>query len=492
MREHELQEVINDRQPSTVDRRRSQYDAVVIGAGPNGLAAAITLAQAGRSVIVFEARDTVGGGLRSAELTLPGFVHDICSAIHALGVGSPFFRDLDLAGYGLEWIQPDLPLAHPFDDGTAAALHRSIEETAGSLGRDGKAYSRLMAPLVRDWEKILAEFLGPLRIPRHPLAMARFGLQALRPAVGLARSRFRGQPARALFAGMAGHSIIPLERPGTAAFGLMLGMLGHSVGWPMPRGGSQQVAGAMARCLESLGGEIVTGRTIRSLDELPPARAVLCDVTPRQLIEIAGDKLPAGYRQKLTRYRHGPGVFKIDWALDGPVPWRAEAPRRAGTVHVGGTLEEIAAAERMVWEGVHPEKPYVLFVQQSLFDDTRAPAGKHTAWAYCHVPHGSDVDMTAAIENQIERFAPGFRDLILADSTYTAMEMQAYNPNYVGGDINGGVQDLRQLYTRPVARIVPYSTPVKGLYICSSSTPPGGGVHGMCGYHAARAALKKM
>lgn len=467
-----------------------EYDAVVVGSGPNGLAAAITLAQAGCSVVVFEARETIGGGMRTAELTLPGFIHDICSAIHPLGVGSPFFRDLHLAENDLQWIHPEVPLAHPLDDGTAAVLHRSIGKTGETLGVDADAYRRLMEPLVNDWEKLMAEFLGPLRIPRHPLAMVRFGLSAIRPAQGLAKSKFRGERARALFAGLAGHSIMALDKLTTAAFGLMLGLLGHAVGWPLPKGGSQRLADALAGCIDSLGGEIVTGAPIESLGELPPARVALLDVTPRQMLAIAGDRLPAGYRRRLENYRYGPGVYKVDWALSDPIPWRAEACREAGTVHVGGTLVEIATGEKAVWQGKHPDKPFVLVVQPSLFDASRAPEGKHTAWAYCHVPNGSTVDMTKEIESQIERFAPGFGEVILARSTRTAMEIEAYNPNYVGGDINGGVQDLGQLFTRPVARLVPYSTPVKGLYICSSSTPPGGGVHGMCGYHAARAALR--
>lgn len=471
--------------------QRSEYDAVIIGSGPNGLAAAVTLAQAGRSVLVLEARESVGGGLRSAELTLPGFIHDICSAIHPLGLGSPFFRNLPLADYGLEWIHPDLPLAHPFDDGTAAVLHRSVAVTAETLGQDAVAYRRLMQPLVDDWEKLTHELLGPLRIPRAPLSMARFGLSALRSARGLAQSRFRGETARGFFAGLAAHSIMDLDKLTTAAFGLVLGTLGHTVGWPLPRGGSQQIADALAGYVRSLGGKITTGTPIHSLDELPPARAILCDVTPRQLLCIAGDRLPVGYQKSLRRYRYGPGVFKMDWALSGPVPWRNPQCVQAGTVHLGGTLAEIAGAEKMVWNGQHPERPYVLIAQQSLFDPTRAPNGRQTLWAYCHVPNGSTVDMSERIEAQIERYAPGFRDLILARRVKNTAELEAYNPNYVGGDINGGVQDIGQLYTRPTLHLVPYATPVKGLYLCSSSTPPGGGVHGMCGVFAARAALRR-
>jgi phytoene dehydrogenase-like protein len=470
--------------------RSRQYDAVIVGAGPNGLAAAITLARAGRSVLVVEGKETIGGGTRSAELTLPGYVHDVCSAIHPLGVASPFFRGLPLADHGLEWIFPPAAIAHPLDDGGAILVQRSVAATAAQLGGDAAAYRRLMGPLAADWPNVLGEMLGPLRFPRHPLSMVRFGLPALLPAATLARLLFRGERARAVFAGMAVHAMMPLEWPATAAFGLMLGILAHGVGWPMARGGSQRIGDALAAHLRSLGGEVLTDRPIARLDDLPPAGAILFDVTPRQLEKIAADRLPAPYRRKLRGYRYGPGVFKMDYALDGPVPWQAAGCLQAGTVHLGGTLDEIAASERAVWRGEHPERPYVLFVQQTPFDPTRAPAGKHTAWAYCHVPHGSTADMTGRIEAQIERFAPGFRGRILARSTRTAAEMAAYNPNYIGGDINGGVQDLRQLYTRPVASPNPYATPGDGIYLCSSSTPPGGGVHGMCGYWAARAVLK--
>ena len=469
---------------------REHYDAIVVGAGPNGLAAAITLAQAGRRVLVVEARETAGGGSRSAELTLPGFTHDICAAIHPYGVGSPFFRNLPLQQHGLEWIFPPAELAHPLDDGTAVLIRRSVAATAAGLGPDGPAYRRLIGPLVRDWDKIAGFILGPLGIPRHPLALARFGLPALLPAQLLARAMFGGERARAVFAGMAAHAILPLDRPSSAAAGLVLGSLAHTFGWPVARGGSQQIVAALACYLHSLGGEIRTGMRVGSLADLPGARAVLFDLTPRQLLRIAGDQLPAGYRRTLSRYRYGPGVFKLDLALDGPIPWRAPDCALAATVHIGGTMAEIAAAERAVWQGRHPARPFVLLAQQSLFDPCRAPAGKHTVWAYCHVPSVSTVDMSARIEAQIERFAPGFRDRILARHVMLPADMQRYNANYIGGDINGGVQDLRQLFTRPAPRRNPYSTPNPRIYICSSSTPPGGGVHGMCGYHAAQAVLR--
>ncbi len=472
---------------------RSRFDAIVIGSGPNGLAAAIRLAQAGRSVQVLEAKDTIGGGCRSLELTLPGFVHDMCSAIHPLGLNSPFFRTLPLAQYGLEWVQPPTPLAHPLDDGSAVLLERSIESTCATLGVDAGAYKKLITPLVADWPIIEQAFLGPLRLSpllRHPFALGRFGLAALNSVQGLAQRLFKGERARAIFAGMGAHSMLSLEQTTSAASALLLGTIGHVVGWPLPRGGSQQIVDALAAHLRSLGGEIVTGVEVRSIDALPPARALLFDVTPHQLLRIAGSHLSSSYKRALERYRYGPGVFKLDYALDGPIPWRAEECLQAATVHLGGTLPEIAASEYQITHGEHPERPFVLLAQQSLFDETRAPAGKQTVWAYCHVPNGSTYDMTERIEAQIERFAPGFRERILARHTTTTAAMERYNANYIGGDINGGVQDLWQLFTRPTIRPVPYTTSAKNIFLCSSSTPPGGGVHGMCGYFAAQAALR--
>jgi phytoene dehydrogenase-like protein len=465
-------------------------DAVVVGSGPNGLSAAIVLARAGRRVTVLEGSQTVGGGCRSEELTLPGFVHDTCSTVHALALASPFLSRLPLAEHGLELVHPDAPLAHPLDDGSAVLLERSVEETAACLGPDADAYRRLFEPLVRTAPELMREILGPLRPPRHPLVMARFGLSALHSAVGLARSRFEGERARALLAGCCAHSMLSLRSPASGAFGVVLLLSAHRVGWPVARGGSQAVADALASHLRSLAGEIETGRWVESLDELEGFGVALLDLTPRQLLRLAGSRLPDRYARRLARYRYGPGVFKLDWALDGPIPWAVPEVARAGTVHVGGTLDQIAASEQAAVRGQHSERPFVLLVQPSLFDDARAPDRKHTAWAYCHVPSGSQRDMTEAIEAQVERFAPGFKDLVAARSAMGPGEVERRNPNYVGGDINGGVQDLRQLFTRPVARPVPYATPVDGLYICSSSTPPGGGVHGMCGYWAARAALR--
>jgi phytoene dehydrogenase-like protein len=467
--------------------------AVVIGSGPNGLAAAITLARARLDVVVHEAEDTIGGGLRSAELTLPGFVHDTCSAIHPMGRASPFFRGLEL---DLEWVDPLAATAHPLDDGTALTLERDVEETAAQLGADADAYRRLVGPLVRAWEEVEPVLIGPY--PPGPSALlglaGRLGVvpaaasaaAALSTARSLAESRFQGTRARAFLAGHAAHSMLPMERRPTAGFALALVVMGHALSWPFPRGGAQQLADALAAELRRLGGEI---RTSSPVDELPRADVVVADVVPRELLRLAGGLLPERYAGQLRRYRHGPGAYKLDWALDGPIPWRAEACRRAGTVHLGGTLDEISASEWAAWSGRPGPPPFVLLAQHTLFDPTRAPEGKHTAWAYCHVPNGWEGDMTEAVEAQVERFAPGFRQLVLARSVLRPAELEARNRNLVGGDINGGAQDLGQLVFRPARRLVPYRTPLRGLYVCSSSTPPGGGVHGMGGYGAARIAL---
>jgi phytoene dehydrogenase-like protein len=470
----------------------ASYDGVVVGAGPNGLAAAIVLARAGLSVVILEANDTIGGGARTRELTLPGFHHDVCSAIHPMALVSPFLQQLPLAGFGLEWRYSTVAIAHPLDDGTAGALQQSVDVTAASLGPDGKSYRSLMGPLAEHAGKLFSEILRPVRpVPHHPLVMARFGLHALRSAQSVA-GRFETDRARALFAGCAAHSFLPLDRAGSAAFGLVLALAGHATGWPAALGGSEAITQAMAGYFRSLGGEIVTSRRVTSMADLPKSRAVLFDLTPRQLAAVAGDVLPERYRRKLQRFRYGPGVFKIDWALDGPIPWTAVECRTAATVHVGGTIEEVARHESAVWEGRSTDRPFVLVAQQSLIDETRAPAGKHTGWAYCHVPAGSTEDMTVVIEQQIERFAPGFRDLILARHTMNTAEYEAHDANFVGGDIAGGANDLRQFLARPFPAFDPYATPDPRLFICSSSTPPGGGVHGMCGYWAGVSALKRV
>ena len=469
----------------------SSFDAVVVGAGPNGLTAGITLAQEGWSVLIVEAKDTVGGGVRSQELTLPGYTHDVCSAIYPLSLASPFLRSLPLEQHGLEWVHPVAPIAHPLDDGSAVLLESSLQATAESLGADGASYRKLIEPFVRNWGDLVDDILGPLPLPpKHPLLLARFARLAFASASGIAQRRFRGERARAAFAGNAAHSILPLEAPGTAAAGILMSVLAHTVGWPMVRGGAQNLANALSSYFQSLGGEVMTGLRVDSLDQLPDAKTVLLDITPRQLIELAGDRLAGSYRRRLERFRFGPGVFKVDYALDGPVPWRASACAKAATVHLGGTLDEIRASERAMWQGQHADKPFVLFVQQSPFDPSRAPQEKHTAWAYCHVPAGSTVDMTTQIEAQIERFAPGFKELVLARHTHNTQQMQAYNANYIHGDILGGIHDLRQLYFRPTISRNPYATPLENVYLCSSSTPPGGGVHGMCGFNAAQAALR--
>ena len=465
-------------------------DAVVVGSGPNGLAAAIVLAAAGIRTVVREAQPAAGGGLRSEELTLPGFVHDVCSAVHPLALSSPFFRSLPLAAAGLEWVQPPAALSHPLDDGTAAVLEPSLDATATRLGAGGPGWRALHEPFVRAWETFAGDVLAPpIRMPRHPVLMAQFGLKALRSATGIAGTALTGTPARALFAGNAAHSFLPLDAAGTAAFGLLLGVAGHAVGWPIARGGSQRFADALIAHFRSLGGELVTGAPVERIEELDGARAILLDLTPRQVVRIAGHRLPNRYRRALERYRYGAAAFKVDWALDAPVPWRAPECARAATVHLGGTLEEVVASEAAHARGQVHERPFVLFVQPTLFDPSRAPAGKHIAWGYCHVPNGWTGDATELIERQVERFAPGFRDRILARSVIAPAQLEQRNANLVGGDISGGMMDLRQVFARPVARRTPYATPLKGIYLCSASTPPGGGVHGMGGFHAARAAL---
>lgn len=466
-------------------------DAVVVGAGPNGLAAAVTLATEGLSIQVLEAASVPGGAARTEALTLPGFLHDVGSAVYPLGVGSPFFRTLPLADHGLEWVHPEIPLAHPLDGGRAAVLHRDLDRTVRELGVDGPAYRSLLAPLVRGWPSLAGHVLTtPLRIPTAPILMARFALRALRPTDRLAE-RFRTEEARALLAGNAAHAGIPLDQVPGAAAGLVLMAAGHAVGWPVPRGGAGALTRALVSLLEARGGVVVTDHRVESVDDLPDARAVLLDLTPRQVVAVAGHRLPAPYARTLEEWRYGPGAFKVDWALDGPIPWEAEACHRAGTVHVGGTLEEIAEAERAPWAGEVADRPFVLLAQPTVMDPSRAPDGRHTAWAYCHVPTRWTGDATAAVEAQVERFAPGFTQRILARSVHGPRALEAWNANLVGGDVNGGSPTLSQTLGRPVFARRPWATPVDDLYLCSASTPPGGGVHGMCGYHAARTALRR-
>jgi phytoene dehydrogenase-like protein len=471
-----------------------RVDAVIVGGGPNGLAAALTLARAGRSVTVIEASDTVGGGVRSAELTLPGYVHDVCSAIHPFGRTSPFFARAGLEARGLHWIEPPIALGHPLDDGSAVLLTRDVDRTAAALEGDGAAYRRLLGPIVRDWDRLLPEILAPIRVPLSPgraFALARFGLVALQPATWVAR-RFRGERARALFAGAAAHSVISLSQPASAAAAIVMLASAHADGWPFPEGGAERLPQALAAELDALGVTIQVGRRVEGLHDLPPHRVVLFDVTPRQLLAIAGDRLSRRYRRSLQGYRYGPGVFKVDLAIEGPIPWRAPELHEAGTVHLGGTLEEIARSEAAVAAGRVPDRPFVLLAQQSLFDPTRAPDGHHTVWAYCHVPNGSTADMTEPILGQIERFAPGLRVRILSTAVIGPADLEAYNPNYVGGDIAGGHNGVGQLLTRPALRIDPYATSDPAIFLCSASTPPGGGVHGMGGYHAARSAERRL
>lgn len=466
----------------------SEFDAVIVGSGPNGMSAAIALADIGHKVVVFEAEPTIGGGARSAQLTLPGFVHDVCSAVHPFGLASPFFRTLPLARFGLRWLEPEIMLAHPFDDGDAAAVFRSVDATANGLGRDGGPYRDLIGSIVDAWPLLEDALLGPLRWPRHPFAVARFGIHAIASIEQLVRRHFAEEKTRALVAGVAAHAMLPLDSRPSAAFGLVLTALAHVAGWVIPVGGSQQITDALAALLKSLGGEIVVGSRVESIDRLPSAKVILCDLSPQPFLRIAGHRLPVNYRRKLERYRYGMGVFKVDWALDGPIPWRSETCRRAGTVHLGATLSEMVTSERDAWRGRIADRPFVLLSQPTVVDPSRAPAGGHVVWTYCHVPHASPVDMLSRIERQIERFAPGFRDRVLARSVMRPADIEQHNANFVGGDIASGIVDLRQLFTRPTWR--EYSTPVRGLYLCSASTPPGVGVHGMCGYHAASRARR--
>lgn len=468
------------------------HDAVIIGAGPNGLSAGCFLARKGLRVLILEAADEPGGGTRTAELTLPGFHHDVCSAVHPFGYLSPCFRELELERYGLRWLFPDVSVAHPLDDQPAVLLSRSLSETAAGLGVDERAYRNLLRPLADHADWLIEDTFKPLGIPNHPLFLARFGARAALPASWLSKLAFRGERAPALFAGCTAHATLPFDKCFTSALGLLFLASGHAVNWPVAAGGSRAITDALLNCFTEAGGELRLSTRIDRFDQLPPARAYLFDTDPRQLSSICGDRLPAGYRKRLEKYHYGPGVFKIDYALDGPIPWTDPNCLRASTVHLGGTFAEIAASERDVWRGRHSARPYVLMTQQSLIDPSRSPSGQHTCWAYCHVPHGSSADQSAVIEAQIERFAPGFRDRILARHSMTPAAFERYNPNYVGGAVTGGSADITQLFTRPVARIDPYATPNPAIFICSASTPPGGGVHGMNGYWAARSAYKKL
>lgn len=468
---------------------KKDFDAIVIGSGPNGLSAAITLQQEGLSVLLLEAKNTIGGGMRTEELTLPGFKHDVCSAIHPMAADSAFFKSLPLQKFGLEYIEPPIAFAHPLDDGTAGMVSKSLNETVQSLGVDGNAYRKLMENVIRDWSLLENDLFEPLHFPKHVISLAKFGSKAILSANTLTK-RFKTEKAKALWAGVAAHSVLPLSYAATSAIGLVLTSAAHRVGWPLPKGGANSIADALAGYFISLGGKIETGFYVKSLHQLPSSHAVLFDVSPKQLLQISGNNFTFGYSKQLNKYRYGMGIFKIDWALDAPIPFTARECRAAGTVHIGNTLKEISASEDAAWEGRESDAPFVLLAQQSLFDETRAPSGKHTAWAYCHVPNGSKKDMTEAIEKQVERFAPGFRERIIGRHTMNTEQLEVYNPNYIGGDIVGGANDIRQLFARPLLKYSPYRTSTNGIYICSASTPPGGGVHGYCGHNAAKQALK--
>lgn len=470
--------------------REPDFDAAVVGSGPNGLAAAIYLTRQGLRVVVLESADRVGGGARTGELTLPGFRHDEGAAVLPLAAASPFFASVPLSQFGLEWIYPAASLAHPFDDGTAAILKKSIEESAQTLGQDAGPYERLMKPLAGNWDKLCPDLLGTMRSISHPAAGVRLAIKASYSAQGLSDSHFKGSKAKGFFAGLAAHSVLPLNKVPSAAFGLVMCMTGHTIGWPIPRGGAGTISKALEEYFVSLGGKIIKGHRVRTLNDLPSADAVFFDTSPRQVMEIYGDRLPEKYKKALQGYRYGPGIVKMDWALSDPIPWKARECSQAGTIHLGGTYAEIGEAEQAAWQGKKTDRPFVILSQPSLFDPSRSPAGKHVAWAYCHVPNGCNYDMTQYIESQVERFAPGFTDTILSRRVSTPAALEQANSNLVGGDITGGAQTLRQVICRPLCRPVPYSTPIKGVYLCSASTPPGAGVHGMCGFHAARAYLK--
>lgn len=469
-----------------------KYDVVVIGSGPNGLAAAIVLAQHQLDVLVLEGSSSIGGGTQTHELTLPGFKHDLCSAVHPLGVLSPYLKTLPLENHGLEWLYPKVSVAHPLDDGPAVLLSRSLQETSENLGVDGKAWTQLFKPFVDQGEQLLEDILKPLSFPKYPLLFTKFGLKAMQSATYLVEKHFKEERAKALFAGCAAHSFLPLDFKFTSSFGILMALTAHLTDWPVAKGGSTAITQSMASYFKSLGGDIKTNTFVVTLSQLPEASAYMFDTDPKQLIQIADDALPSGYKARLSSFQYGPGVFKIDWALDGSIPWKDQRCTDAATVHLGGTFKEIALSEHQAWNNIHSENPYVLVNQQSEFDPTRAPLGKHTGHAYCHVPNGSTKDLTVVIENQMERFAPGFKDLILKRHTTNCEVFENYNPNNVGGSISGGANTMGQLFTRPVMSRDPYSTPNKKLFLCSASTPPGGGVHGMCGYWAAQSVLKKI